>query len=100
MYQRHSRKTGSTDISGLTKRAESGDATAQNQLGVAYSRGQSVDKDYEAAARWFLRSAEQGNPDGQVNLGVAYGKGQGVKQDDIAAVKWFRKAAEQGNSTG
>jgi TPR repeat protein len=59
-----------------------------------------VDKDYEAAARWFLRSAEQGNPDGQVNLGVAYGKGQGVKQDDIAAVKWFRKAAEQGNSTG
>ena len=78
--------------------AEQENAKAQNILGDAYARGQSVPKDDAEAVKWFRKAAEQGLAAAQYNLGVFYGNGRGVSKDDAEAAKWYRKAAEQGDS--
>ncbi len=90
----------------LRKKAEAGDAEAQNGLGSMYFSGEAISydahgkplsKDPEAAAGWFYRAAEQGYADAQFNLGLLYFTGEGVEQDKAKAVELFTKSAEQGN---
>lgn len=90
----------------LRKKAEAGDAEAQNGLGSMYFSGEAIshdahgkplNKDPEAAAGWFYRAAEQGHADAQFNLGLLYFTGEGVAQDKAKAVELFTKSAEQGN---
>ena len=76
--------------------AEAGDANAQYNLGVMYSKGEGVLQDYKEAVKWYLLAAEQGDANAQFNLGVMYRKGEGVLQDDKEAAKWYLLAAEQG----
>jgi len=87
-------------IDTLEKQAASGDATAQNDLGYAYSQGRGVPHDDEQAFAWYLKAAEQGLALAQNNVAFAYRDGKGVLQDYAHAATWFRKAAEQGNSSG
>ena len=82
----------------LLKKAERGDASAQNNLGICYDEGQGVEQDYEKAVFWYRKSAEQGNDSAQYNLALCYVKGQGVEQDYEKAVEWYRKSAEHGDS--
>ena len=98
----------------LLKRAQAGDATAQNELGNFYHNlawplffdfifgddvdGDGVEQDYAEAVKWWKRSAEQGNASAQNNLGRSYQFGNGVDQDHAEAVKWWRLAAEQGSA--
>ncbi len=82
------------------KAAEQGNASAQNNLGGMYYRGQGVSQNYPEAVKWYRKAAEQGHASSQYNLGLMYDKGQGVSQDYPEAVKWYRKAAEQGNANG
>jgi len=84
------------DFSDLQKKAESGDAKAQDNLGVMYMNGQGVTKDYVEAVKWFRKSAEQGHTEAQCDLGLMYIKGWGVPKDEAKAAEWFRKSAEQG----
>ena len=86
------------DFAAMKKDAESGDATAQFNLGVMYQSGQGVPQDYADAMKWYRLAADQGDEDAQNNLGVMYAKGQGVPQDYAEAVKWYRMAAEQGEA--
>lgn len=44
-----------------TKAAERGHAMAQCNLGVCYDDGKGVEKSYEKALRYFIKSALQGN---------------------------------------
>ena len=76
--------------------AEQGDADAQNNLGLMYTKGYGVTQDYKEAVKWFRKSAEQGHSKAQYSLGVMYTNGDGVTQDYKEAVKWYRKSAEQG----
>ena len=78
--------------------AEKGDADAQFNLGVMYSKGQGVPQDYKTAVKWYTLAAEQGVASAQTNLGHIYDKGQGVPQDYKTALKWFTLAAEQGHT--
>jgi len=78
------------------KRAEQGDAVAQNEIGIMFSEGEDVVQDYEQAVYWFNKSAEQGKPKAQYNLGYIYSSGWGVAQDFKQAVYWYKKAAKQG----
>jgi TPR repeat protein len=78
--------------------ADQGDPEAQTRLGVLYSEGQGVERNYETAAGWFLKAAEQGDIYAQNNLGDMYDSGQGVDQDFGEAAKWYRKAAEADDS--
>ena len=77
--------------------AELGDAVAQYELGVMYSKGYGVPRNYSAAVTWFRKAALQGHLDAQYNLGAMYADGRGVRQDFAEAVKWYREAAEHGH---
>lgn len=82
------------DTSGFRQAAERGDAIAQARLGLAYFRGDSVERDLGQAAHWFRAAAEQGEPSAQFNLGLLHLEGTSVPQDHTEAAKWFRAAAE------
>ena len=97
-------------IPSLTTRAESGDAQAQNELGVIYFQGvDGVAKDAAKAVAWYQRAAAQGNADAQYALALCYAEfglwnaglsipdcGNAVSKDDAKAGEWFQKAAAQG----
>ena len=75
-------------------RADQGDAQAQYILGVMYTEGDGVPRDYSQAASWFKMAAEHGDSEAQFNLGFMYANGRGVPEDDAEAVRWYRLAAE------
>ena len=74
-----------------------GNAEAQFDLGVCYSRGDIFSQSMEKAVKWCRKAAEQGDSYAQSALGRCYANGDGVKQSYEEAVKWYRKAAEQVN---
>ena len=80
------------------KKAEAGDASAQNYLGAVYDNGVGRPQDSAKAVKWYRLAADQGIANAQFNLGVMYNDGEGVPKDFAEAVKWFRKAAEQGRA--
>lgn len=90
--------TATKSIAKLRRQAASGLATAQNDLGFAYTQGQGVPQDDEQAFAWYRKAAEQGLTLAQNNVAFAYRDGKGVMQDYTQAAAWFRKAAEQGNA--
>ncbi len=83
-------------VESFKKAAAQGNADAQFNLGVLYSRGRGIPQDYEEAANWFRKAAEQGDVPAQSMLGFLYLKGQGVKQDYQQAMFWYLRAAEKG----
>lgn len=87
-------------LSEMLPLAKSGNARAQNVMGLLYQGGHGVAQDHAESLRWLLLSAEQNEPNAFNNLGVIYSKGLGVKQDHAEAVKWYRRAAEAGNELG
>ncbi|MBE6662165.1 MAG: sel1 repeat family protein [Ruminococcaceae bacterium] len=77
--------------------AMSGDANAQNTLGVYYGMGLFDGKpDFDEAVKWYRKAAEQGHAEAQYNLAVCYRMGRGVPMNDAIAEFWFNKASEQG----
>lgn len=48
---------------------------AMLNLGVAYSSGQGVDRDYRKALDWYLRAAEYGFETAMFNIGLLYANG-------------------------
>ena len=79
------------------KKADAGDAKAQNILGLMYYEGQFVSQDYTEALKWLNLAAQQGDAEAQFYIGVMYDTGKGVYRDYAEAVKWFRLAAQQGH---
>lgn len=81
------------DIKSLQKKAESGDALAQLNLGAAYDHGMGVPRDINKAIEWYKKSADQGLAEAQFNLAHI------LVAEDISAVgaaEYMLKAAEQG----
>ncbi|MDD9811132.1 MAG: hypothetical protein OXU71_05375 [Gammaproteobacteria bacterium] len=65
------------DIDDLKRKAEDGDAEAQNELGKCYQHGKNYQGkgstiDTTEAFRWFLRSAKQQNPAATLNLAQCF----------------------------
>ena len=89
----------STYNDALYRKAQSGEARAQNSLGLCYHDGKGVTKDYSQAVYWYRKAADQGYASAQYNLGYCYKKGNGVSKDFKQAAQWYRKAAEQGNAS-
>jgi uncharacterized protein len=85
-------------VSETLQRAQTGNADAQNQLGLLYSEGQGLPQNYHEAKDWFKKAADQGHANAQVNLGTLYSLGQGAPYSDHMALFWFQKAAEQRNA--
>ena len=84
------------DISDLIKKAESGDASSQNELAAKYSAGNGVEKDYEIAFKWYQEAANQGLSAAQSNLAHMYEKGYGVSKDIVKQHMWLTLAGSNG----
>ncbi len=67
------------------------------RLGMIYHNALGVDRDAEAAARWWRRGAERGDADGQAMLGAAYHLGAGAPRDALAAYVWLLRARAGGS---
>ena len=67
----------------ICNQSETGDAEAQNNLGLMYYGGNGTEKDEELALKYFQLAAEQGHADAQENLRLL--------QEAIAAEKALNK---------
>ena len=81
------------DIESLRKKAEQGDAEAQERLGSIYYEGMGIEKDCSEAVKWWEKSAEQGNADAQFYLGKYLYDDTEYQETGIS---WIKKAAKQG----
>jgi TPR repeat protein len=90
----------SDSLGDMTACAESGNADAQNYLGVRYDVGTLIPENDVQAVYWYRKAAEQGHAYARHNLGLMYEKGEGVPQNFSEALEWFRKSAEQGLHDG
>lgn len=78
-------------------RARAGDAEAQNYLGIHYTLGLGVQRDYKEAIRWLEPAARSGHPDAQRNYGLMHLYGKGLPQNYYQAYIWFFAASQQGH---
>ena len=58
--------------------ARSGNAEAEELIGVMYAMGLGVEQDYQRAFEWYLRSAMKGHPGAQSGVGWYYEVGLGM----------------------
>ena len=87
----------------LQKKAESGGAEAQCNLGRKYlSFGMDTgnQKYYREAMKWFKKAADQGFPEAQYRLGNMYSSVKDKRKNNagVKAVHWYRKAAVNGHA--
>lgn len=81
----------------LRRKAASGDAKAQNELGEYYYFGRGgVPQSHAKAFEWFMKAANQNDALAQFNVGNCFYKGEGVVLNYKEAVEWYTKAAMQG----
>jgi TPR repeat protein len=66
-------------------------------LGLIYSEGYGVSKDFEKAFRWFKLSADKGHPTVQAYLGMMYFSGNGTEKDDEQAAGLWKVALDSGD---
>lgn len=90
----------------LLKKARTGEASAQCDVGVYYQEGfidikgkRIVPRDLVKAVHWYKLSAKQGNSDAQNQLGVCLSTGTGVRRDLKQAMFWTKQALSHGDPT-
>ena len=78
--------------------ARSGNADAEELIGVMYAMGLGVEQDYTRAFEWYLRSAMKGHPGAQSGLGWYYEVGRGLPAPDLVrAYMWYTLSAIGGD---
>jgi len=78
--------------------ARSGNADAEELIGVMYALGQGVEKDPVRAFEWYLRSAMKGHPGAQSGVGWYYEVGLGMPAPDLVrAYMWYVLSAIGGD---
>ncbi|MFL2582768.1 MAG: hypothetical protein ACJ0Q9_00080 [Gammaproteobacteria bacterium] len=75
--------------------AESGEASAQYNLGVIYKNGDGVPRNDKVALKWWTLAAQQGHPKAALNVGVMYQRGDTVPRNIATAIKWYSLAGAQ-----
>ncbi|WP_413719566.1 tetratricopeptide repeat protein [Silicimonas sp. MF1-12-2] len=74
----------------LLPAARSGNADAEELIGVMYALGLGVERDPERAFEWYLRSSMKGHPGAQSGLGWYYELGLGMPAPDLVrAYLWY-----------
>ncbi len=78
--------------------ARSGNADAEELIGVMYALGLGVERDDERAFEWYLRSALKGHPGAQSGVGWYYEIGRGMPAPDLTrAYMWYVLSAIGGD---
>ncbi len=82
----------------LLPAARSGNADAEELIGVMYAMGLGVARDDERAFEWYLRSAMKGHPGAQSGVGWYYEVGRGMPSIDLVrAYMWYVLSAIGGD---
>lgn len=82
----------------LLPAARSGNAEAEELIGVMYAMGLGVPRDDVRAFEWYLRSAMKGHPGAQSGIGWYYEVGRGVPEPDLVrAYLWYVLSAIGGD---
>ena len=82
----------------LIPAARSGNADAEELIGVMYAMGLGVKRDDIRAFEWYLRSAMKGHPGAQSGVGWYYEIGRGMPAPDlIRAYMWYVLSAIGGD---
>ncbi len=78
--------------------ARSGNADAEELIGVMYALGLGVERDDERAFEWYLRASLKGHPGAQSGLGWYYEVGRGIPEPDLVrAYLWYALSAIGGD---
>jgi len=78
--------------------ARSGNADAEELIGVMYALGLGVERDDIRAFDWYLRSSLKGHPGAQSGLGWYYEVGRGIPEPDLVrAYLWYALSAIGGD---
>ena len=85
-----------TPYSRCRRAAEEGNADAQNELSVLYSKGYGVAKNEKVAFKWCKLAAEQGYAFAAARLATLLYAGTEVEKDLITAYKWIKVALKYG----
>lgn len=82
----------------LLPAARSGNADAEELIGVMYAMGLGVEQDDQRAFEWYLRSSLKGHPGAQSGIGWYYEVGRGMPAIDLVrAYLWYALAAIGGD---
>ncbi|MBV24081.1 MAG: hypothetical protein CMM21_03590 [Rhodospirillaceae bacterium] len=82
----------------LLPAAKSGNAEAEELIGIMYAMGLGVAQDDYRAFEWYLRSAMKGHPGAQSGVGWYYEVGRGMPGPDlIRAYMWYVLSAIGGD---
>lgn len=82
----------------IQNEANSGNATAQYDLGRMFEYGICTEPDDTSAIKQYKLSAAQGNSDAAYRLGVLHDNGWGTKEDNTVASSYYRKAAQKNHT--
>ena len=78
--------------------ARSGNADAEELIGVMYAMGLGVERDDERAFEWYLRASLKGHPGAQSGIGWYYEVGRGLPAPDLVrAYMWYALSAIGGD---
>ncbi len=78
--------------------AQSGNADAEELIGVMYAMGLGVERDDIRAFDWYLRASLKGHPGAQSGLGWYYEVGRGLPAPDLVrAYLWYALSAIGGD---
>ena len=78
-------------------RAKSGDAEAQNYLGMIYYLGLTDDRNLNQARSWFEKAAKQKHPAAQLNYGMVIEQQAVEAVDFLESYKWYFAAHANGS---
>lgn len=82
----------------LLPAAQSGNATAEELIGIHYAMGLGRERDDERAFDWYLRAAMKGHPGAQSGVGWYYEIGRGMPAPDLVrAYAWYVLSALGGD---
>lgn len=77
--------------------ARSGNADAEELIGVMYAMGLGVERDDVRAFEWYLRASLKGHPGAQSGIGWYYEVGRGTSVDLVRAYMWYTLSAIGGD---
>jgi TPR repeat protein len=78
--------------------ARSGNADAEELIGVMYAMGLGVERDDQRAFEWYLRSSMKGHHGAQSGVGWYYEVGRGMPAPDLVrAYMWYTLSAIGGD---
>ncbi|MYJ87106.1 MAG: sel1 repeat family protein [Rhodobacteraceae bacterium] len=82
----------------LLPAAHSGNADAEELIGIMYALGLGVPQDDVRAFEWYLRSSMKAHPGAQSGVGWYYETGRGMEKPDIVrAYMWYTLSAIGGD---